>query len=236
MRRIGLMIVCCISMMAACVHKSETPTPATNNNGGNNGGNNNPNPADTGICFSRDILPIFIANCAQSGCHDAASAKEGFVFTSYETITRKEFVPGNADATELYEAITEDDVRKRMPQYPNPALTSEQKALIRRWINEGAKNTTGCSTPCDSNNYLYSTAVKPMMEKYCVGCHNGTVANKGVRLDTYDGVRTAAVNGRLLDAIRHSAGVTPMPSGGAKLSDCQIQQVSKWVAAGALNN
>jgi mono/diheme cytochrome c family protein len=40
----------------------------------------------------------------------------------------------------------------------------------------------------------------------------------------------------LLDAIRHTAGVTPMPYGGAKLSDCQVQQVSKWVAAGALNN
>ena len=62
-------------LWAACSHK-ETPAPAptnTNdtsgnntNNGNNNNGNNGSVP-DTGICFERDILPIFVSNCAKSG-------------------------------------------------------------------------------------------------------------------------------------------------------------------------
>lgn len=237
-----LFLVALVSMLVvySCQHKN-TPEPNnTNNNsstGGNGSGNNgNNNPTDTSLCFERDILPIFIANCTESGCHDAISRQEGYQFTDYNSIVSKDFVAGNADATELYEKITEDKADKIMPPPPNTPLSAQQIALIRRWINEGAKNTTNCSVNCDTNTFTYSGAVSKIVTKYCTGCHSGAAAPKGIQLDNYNGVQAVAANGQLLGAVRHDAGYTPMPQGGNKLSDCEIRQIEKWIATGMQNN
>lgn len=236
--KIGTAIAVAAIMAIACQHKANTPAPANTANNNNNGNNNNGgnNTVDTGICFSRDILPIFIANCTQSGCHNATDKAEGYVFTSYETITARGFVKGNASETKLYKAIIDNDPNDRMPQAPSAPLTNAQITLIARWINEGANNKTDCGTACDSNNFTFSAAIKPMMDTYCKGCHSSTSASGGVVLDTYDGIKKATLNGRLLQAIRQEAGVSAMPSGGAKLSTCQIVQMQKWAGAGAPNN
>ena len=52
----------------------------------------------------------------------------------------------------------------------------------------------------------------------------------------YNSVMTAATTGRLIGDISHLSGYNDMPLGGTQLQDCQIKQVKKWVAAGALNN
>ena len=236
------MVFIATMVVMACSHKSNAPVPSTNTpttnptDTTNNGGGNQPLAEDTALCFTRDVLPIFIANCAKAGCHDANSAQDGYVFTSYETITRKKFVAGNADKTELYEKITEDKAEDRMPQAPLPALTSAQIALIRRWINEGAQNRGDCGTLCDSNNVSYANGIKTITEKYCRGCHSSISPSGGVSLDTYDGIRVVALDGRLVNVINHNPGFPQMPQGGNKLSACQIRQIEKWVAAGAQNN
>lgn len=43
-------------------------------------------PLDT-ISFKVQILPLMNTNCATSGCHDAASATNGYVFSDYGTIS-----------------------------------------------------------------------------------------------------------------------------------------------------
>ena len=67
----------------SCQHKAEAPQPASNGNTGGTGGTGGTGSGSTGpdtsLCFERDILPIFISNCAKSGCHDASSHQEGFV-------------------------------------------------------------------------------------------------------------------------------------------------------------
>jgi len=186
--------------------------------------------------LTRDILPVFISNCAKSGCHDAASHEEGFVFTSYETITSKEFVPGKPDKTELYKAITEDDADDIMPQQPNAPLTSEQIALIRTWILQGAPNTSDCTDNCDSTIFSFSGAIQPMINKYCKGCHNSTLSSGGYNFETHSGVLTAVASNRILGALNHEPGYVSMPRGGTKLSDCEISQFRKWIDNGALNN
>ncbi|WP_276133527.1 c-type cytochrome domain-containing protein [Polluticoccus soli] len=239
MRKVFLFIALAAMIGTGCKHEntpqpSGAPTP-TPNPGPNPNPNPNPTSVDTVLCFQRDILPIFLSNCAMSGCHDAVSKQDGFQFTDYNSIVSKEFVSGNANETELFEKITEDNDDKRMPPPPRPGLTATQIALIKRWINEGAKNTT-CSSGCDSTNFKYSSAIKPLTEQYCRGCHNSAAASGGIMLDSYDGVKTVALNGRMLGAIKHLTGYQAMPQGGSKLSDCQILQVEKWIAAGAQNN
>lgn len=56
----------------------------------------NPNPIDStglgGNCdpdtvyLQQEVLPLIVSSCAMSGCHDAASAQNGVVLTSYSTI------------------------------------------------------------------------------------------------------------------------------------------------------
>lgn len=184
------------------------------------------------VCFEGDVLPIFQSSCAKSGCHDAASHKEGLVLDSYKNIVRGEgIVPGNARASELFQSI----VSGKMPPGSNPKLTSTQVATIRKWINQGAKNTTNCLT-CDTSIYSYSGAISAILGTNCVGCHTGISGGGGIDLSTYTGVRTVALNGHLVGTVTHAAGYSPMPLGGAMLSDCNITQIEKWVASGAANN
>ncbi|HRO43796.1 MAG TPA: hypothetical protein PL009_13240 [Flavipsychrobacter sp.] len=225
-------IAFCSISFYACQHKTNTPAPAGGGGGTGGGGN----PPDTGLCFERDILPIFISNCAKSGCHDAASHQEGYVFDSWANITRKNFKPGDPDDTELYEKITEDDHDKIMPPPPNAPLTAKQIGLIREWIKRGAPNTTNCNTGCDSTQFAYSTTIKPLLDNNCKGCHNNTLASGGHSFENYNSTIAVANSGRFLGAIKHLSGYSSMPKGGVKLSDCQVLKIEKWIAAGKLNN
>ncbi|MEZ5016945.1 MAG: c-type cytochrome domain-containing protein [Flavipsychrobacter sp.] len=237
-------LLLCLSLsfivLYGCQHKTEVQpttnsTNGTGNNGNGNGNGNGNNPADTALCFERDILPIFITNCTQSGCHDAVTRAEGYQFTDYNSITSKGFVKGNAAATELYQKIIEDRADKIMPPPPEAPLTAAQIALIRRWINEGAENSTNCVSKCDTNIYTYSGAVATTLSARCVGCHSGASASKGIVLDNYANVKTYAQSGLLLGSIKHQTGYSPMPQGG-KLSDCEIRQIERWIENGLLNN
>ena len=220
-----------ISGFVSCKHETNMPLPDTSAVD-----TAMSDPVDTGICFTRDILPIFISNCAKSGCHDAASHQEGYVFTSYETITAKKFVPGRPDKTELYEAITEEDEDDIMPQPPNAPLTGEQITLIRNWILQGAPNTSGCGNNCDSTLFTFSRIIQPMVNKYCKGCHNEVLSSGGYNFESYDGILKSVTNRRILGALNHETGYLPMPRGGNKLSDCEISQFRKWIDNGSLNN
>jgi len=76
------------------------------NGGGGNGGGDTLLPGQ--ICFERDVLPIFQSSCAMSGCHDAGTAKHGYVFNSYSGIMRA-ITPGNLGESDIYEMIIGKD-------------------------------------------------------------------------------------------------------------------------------
>lgn len=210
----------------ACKHEPLPAIPVT------------PDPVTGGtneVCFQSDILPLFQSNCAKSGCHDAASHQGEYVFDSYANIIRKDIRPGDATGSKVYKVLFENG-NDRMPPPPNADLTAQQKALIGRWINEGAKNTVSCGFSCDSTQFKYGANVSVILSTYCLGCHSGGSPSAGINLSTYAGVNQVAVSGRLVGAVTHAPGYAAMPNGGNKLSDCQIAQIKKWVAAGALNN
>ncbi|MFI5196414.1 MAG: c-type cytochrome domain-containing protein [Chitinophagales bacterium] len=188
---------------------------------------------DPNICFEQDILPIFISNCAKSGCHDATSHVGGYVLDNYIDIIRKGIVPGNYAASKIYESVAWSTGESKMP-IGIPSLNITQLDLLKRWIVAGAVDSGACNNICDTANFTYSGAISPLIQKYCVGCHNST-SSAGGSLADYNSVKTAAVSGRLIGDISHQAGYNAMPLG-LQLSDCQVTQVKKWVAAGALNN
>ena len=98
--------------------------------------------SDDEVHFSRDIRPILNQNCMH--CHGGVRQKNGVSFLFREEALgvgksgRRTIVPGEPDASELIARVTSSDPETRMP-YHAPPLPSQQIALLRRWIKEGAK-------------------------------------------------------------------------------------------------
>lgn len=93
-------------------------------------------------------------------------------------------------------------------------------------------------TTCDTTAVTYSTTMRNVLaNNACFTCHSGSASAGGsIVLDTYDGLKTYAQNGRLLGSINHDPGFVAMPQGGNKLSDCDLKKVKIWITAGTLNN
>ncbi|QEC66742.1 hypothetical protein FRZ67_05275 [Panacibacter ginsenosidivorans] len=232
MKKSVYLVVLIVIIFFACQRQVSNPEY-------NSGGNNADSLANESIldakaptvCFEGEVLPIFQTNCAKSGCHDATSHKEGYVFDNYKHITAKGIVPYQPHESEVYQVIAEGE----MPPKGNPKLTTEQVTLIRRWIRQGALNTKNCIT-CDTTQYTYSGTISGIFETNCIGCHSTNNASGGIDLSTYAGASVVALNGRLVGAVTHAPGYSPMPQNAPMLPDCNITQIEKWVAAGAPNN
>ena len=60
-------------------------------------------------------------------------------------------------------------------------------------------------------------------------CH-GSSTNRSMA--NYQDAKAFAEFGRLLGAIKHEAGFSPMPKGGSKLDACSIAKVEAWIDDG----
>jgi hypothetical protein len=86
---------------------------------------------------------------------------------------------------------------------------------------------------CDTINVTYSGSVAPILNDLCVSCHS---SSSSIKLDSYENVKIRVDNGSLIGTINHQSGFQPMPQGGAKLDDCRLTIISKWIENGAPNN
>jgi len=87
------------------------------------------------IDFVRDIQPIFAASCA--GCHGAKKQAAGLRLDSKKIALGKVIKPGQAAESELYRRVAGIGDQARMPMGGKP-LATEQIALIKLWIEQGA--------------------------------------------------------------------------------------------------
>jgi hypothetical protein len=91
------------------------------------------------VSFARDIQSVFAASCMP--CHSGApDAKSKYTLPGYNDVmgTGEDSVPnvlaGNADNSVLYKMLKSG----RMP--PNGPLSKETVELLKKWINQGAKD------------------------------------------------------------------------------------------------
>jgi cytochrome c5 len=89
---------------------------------------------------------------------------------------------------------------------------------------------------CDSSNTTYTSFIKPLMQSQCIACHSSSAPSAGIILDTYTGVKAAAVSGKLYGSIAHNNGFAAMPPTGTQLSSCDLKKVNQWILSGTLNN
>jgi hypothetical protein len=101
------------------------------------------------VDFSRDVRPIFAANCLK--CHgiDDKARKSKLRVDDRQTATapaksgKVAIVPGKPDSSELIRRVFSGDADERMPPASTHLTLSEsQKQILRQWIAEGAKYQT----------------------------------------------------------------------------------------------
>lgn len=168
-------------------------------------------PADTGklrdICFESEVLPIFLTNCALSGCHDDATGKEGYTFTSYDGIMEG-VEPDNPKASPVYRSLTDKWSDDMMP--PDRALPLASRTIIMVWIAQGARHTT-CDTT-DSN-----AQINPKGDNF---------------LSDNSNISTIPTRTMLIGAVRKMQGFFPMPPA----NNLPLYRVREFEPAAYLNN
>ncbi len=232
---LSLAVILIIYFFGSCKHEPVgLPLPAPGSGGGGATGGTQTCSADT-VYFQNKVLPLLISSCAKSNCHDATTHQDGIELTSYQKIMATADVdPGDPNGSKLYKVLNETDPTKIMPRPPSSPLTQAEKDLIYKWILQGAKNNA-CND-CDTATITYSAAVVPIINTNCKGCHNPNFLSGNLDLTSYTNVKIIALNGKLVGVVDHLTGFPAMPKGAAKLNDCKITQIKKWIAAGTLNN
>jgi hypothetical protein len=97
------------------------------------------------VSFSKDVFPLFKAKCLKCHEQDDENPNE-FAMDNYELLirggkTKGMIVPGKADESYLIIKLLPNPPKgKQMPIFSKKKLEEEEIELIRRWINQGAKN------------------------------------------------------------------------------------------------
>lgn len=182
------------------------------------------------VYFTNDILPLIGSNCAMAGCHDGGKGEGRFALNSYASI-KSEVRTSSPASSKLYTVLSARG-EDFMPQ-GGTAFTAEQKALVLKWIQQGAKNNS-CDGNCDTVA-TYSKSIVPILQNACLGCHASASTGGNVLLTSYDQVLLQVKNGKLMGGLTSQPGYTPMPQAGG-LSPCDLNAFKIWVMHGAPNN
>jgi hypothetical protein len=90
---------------------------------------------------------------------------------------------------------------------------------------------------CDTENQSYSNNIVPILNRYCITCHNdNSVLGAGISFDSYEQLIVYVENGSLLSSIKQESGAIAMPPTGQKATDCEIEKIQSWIDSGAPNN
>jgi hypothetical protein len=200
------------------------------------------------VCFTGDVLPIFVNNCAIPGCHVGGGRESHFALNNYTEIIRR-ITPGKPDASSLYQSIIAK-WGNRMP--PGQPLSIDNRTKIRVWIEQGADSTTctdttGTGGGGGGNTYVaracFSRDILPVIASKCAstGCHDATTHREGYNYTTYSSIMGSVTPGnpsgsRLYEVITLSGEESKMPpSGSPQLTVAEIDSIGKWIGYGALN-
>src|SRR5437016_837921 len=102
------------------------------------------------VVFEKEIEPILINKCAH--CHSSSTKKEGRLdLGGYDTMMRggksgPAIVPGKS-ADSLLCKLAGKTMKPLMPPKGEDPLTPQELALIKLWVDQGAKPPSGTRTP-----------------------------------------------------------------------------------------
>ncbi len=93
------------------------------------------------VSFRNAVAPILLERC--QACHGPMKSSGSFRLDTFERLMHNSgsghaVVPGKVAESDLYQLLIAQDKSQRMPKKSDP-LSAEQIALIRLWIEQGAK-------------------------------------------------------------------------------------------------
>jgi hypothetical protein len=91
-----------------------------------------PIPANQKVSFSTDVKPILTGNCTFSGCHSGGAQSAPGNWNNYIDVKAR-VDNGKFNIKVLDPGYT-------MPRGDTGALAPSKRAILRRWVTEGAKN------------------------------------------------------------------------------------------------
>ncbi len=93
------------------------------------------------VDFNRDVRPILSENCFYCHGPDASHRKAKLRLDLRDAALAKEaFIPGKPEESELSKRLDADDPEERMPPADShKKLDDRQKAVLRKWIAQGAE-------------------------------------------------------------------------------------------------
>jgi hypothetical protein len=125
--------------------------------------------------FERYVRPILAEKCF--GCHGPDKQESGLRLDSRDYLMRggdrgPSAVPGDAHASLLIQAVTQQDPDLKMP--PDDALNDSRIMQLRRWIDQGLAWTPATSRPADSKSDAHANhwAFQPLSKPPLPGVSN----------------------------------------------------------------
>jgi mono/diheme cytochrome c family protein len=206
-----------------------------------------PSPDLTHVNYVDHILPIVEQHCAE--CHGEDKQEEGLKLTTYRGIMNGSqngpvVVAGEPDASYLVDMV----VSGKMPKRGKHLSQSEIDTIIA-WIKAGAPEKAAstpaaeAATPVDLANVSFQANVLPIFVQHCSECHGEDKQEEGLKLTSYRSVMSGSQNGTVVEPGDPASSylvkmVTSgkMPKRGAPLSQNEIEIISAWIKAGALDN
>jgi len=101
------------------------------------------------------------------------------------------------------------------------------------------KDDEAAKVDCTGLTPTYNSDIAAIFNASCatVGCHMGPFPADGLDLSKYATAKSASLNGKVLQSIKHESGVKAMPqdqgAGLIKLPAADIKKVECWIQNGA---
>lgn len=120
------------------------------------------------VSFTKEVQPLLLKRCAL--CHGEKKAEHNLRLDSYEAIMQGDkdgpvIVPGKSGESRLF-LVVAGKREPKMPPDPLPPLTPLELDVLRRWIDEGAKNDA--STPPPAKPLFPALGVAPKPQRLSV--------------------------------------------------------------------
>jgi cytochrome c5 len=184
------------------------------------------------VDFDREILQIFLSNCALSRCHNESSRIGEIVMTSYDHVIQSKVIKAfDLKGIELYERTTETKPDKVMPPPQTSHLPPDQKTLLNKWISKEAQYLT-CESDCDISAVTWTKEMVPFIKLTCAGCHSHSFPSDGVVLAAYADLKKKVDMGKIFGHIKRDNGFIAIPPRGSLVSQCNVDKIRIWIEMG----
>ncbi|MSR32344.1 MAG: NB-ARC domain protein [Gemmataceae bacterium] len=186
------------------------------------------------VSYDKDIEPILVKKC--NFCH-SGNIKEGKLdLSSFDSMMKggkkgKPVVPGKAMESRLY-LLSGKTERPLMPPKSEEPLTPQELALIKLWINQGAKPPSAVRTRPKVVVTVPPATVAPVRGLAIARDKSILVASRGNQVHVYDANSGVFLRSLLAPDLKKPDGTAVKAAHVALVESLALSQDGKFIATG----